>query len=168
MPRKLIPIIVLALSLSGSLVQAQVEQAPRISKLGAIDREFMQQQRQRIDELARFNLGRQLRGEKTHDLDVLQTLLDRRLVGAEQALELQAMGVVMGDLLKEELDMHWVVYEDRYGRSRALQLQQSENFLFPITMISRRAEVGATVDVTAIYRRAVGMIEPYRRPLPFQ
>ena len=46
----------------------------------------------------------------------------------------------MGDLLAVELGMHWIVYEDDMGRSRALRYQQSEVVLFPITMIARRRE----------------------------
>jgi hypothetical protein len=140
----------------------------QISALGTMDRQYMQQQRNRIDELARFDLGRQLREDKTHNLDILQTLLDRQLVSTDQTLELQAMGVVLGDLLAAELDMHWVIYEDKYGRSRALQLGSSDNFLFPITMISRRFEAGARVDVTAVFDKAAKIIQPYRTPLPFR
>jgi hypothetical protein len=140
----------------------------QISELGTMDRQYMQQQRNRIDELARFDLGRQLREDKTHNLDILQTLLDRQLVSTDQTLELQAMGVVLGDLLAAELDMHWVIYEDKYGRSRALQLGSSDNFLFPITMISRRFEAGARVDVTAVFDKAAKIIQPYRTPLPFR
>ena len=102
------------------------------------------------------------------DLRVIQELLDKRIIEKGQTYELQAMGVVMGDLLAAELSMKWVVYEDKIGRSRALQLGRSDNFLFPITMISRRAEVGAEVKVRAIYDRAVSLMEPYRTPLPFR
>jgi hypothetical protein len=144
------------------------EQTVRVSKPAPVDIEFMAQQRARIDEMARFDLGRQLRGKKDNDIDILQTLLDRRLVRPDQTLELQAMGVVMGDLLAAELDMAWVIYEDRYGRSRALKLKTSENFLFPITMISRRAEVGAAVKVEQIYDKAVRLMEAHRTPLPFR
>ena len=31
------------------------------------------------------------------------------------------MGVIMGDLLAADLKLHWVIYEDRQGRSRALR-----------------------------------------------
>jgi hypothetical protein len=141
---------------------------PKISALGSLDRQFLQQQRNRVDELARFDLGRQLQTDKNNNLGILQTLLDRRFVTADQTLELQAMGVVLGDLLAAELDMKWVIYEDRYGRSRALRLRSSDNFLFPITMISRRVEAGAQVDVTAVYEKAYKIIDPYRTPLPFR
>ncbi len=158
--------------LAGCLVLATAvlaaEPPGKISALGTLDRQFMEQQRNRIDELARFDLGRQLQADKNHNLDILQTLLDRRVVTANQTVELQAMGVVLGDLLAAELGMKWVIYEDRYGRSRALRLGSSDNFLFPITMISRRVEAGAQVDVTAVYEKARKIIEPYRTPLPFR
>jgi hypothetical protein len=159
-------LLVACLGLATFAVTAQ--ETVKVGKPGAMDIEFMAQQRARIDELARFNLGQQLRGEKATDLNILQTLLDRGLVGPDQSLELQAMGVVMGDLLAAELDMDWVIYEDRYGRSRALKLSNSENYLFPITMISRRAEVGATVQVAQIYRKAVGLMRPHMQSMPFR
>lgn len=144
------------------------ERPPQITDLSQLDRNFMQEQRQRIDEIARSQLGRQLSGEKDSDMGILQDLVDRKLVSAEQTLELQAMGIVLGDLLARDLGMQWVIYEDRYGRSRALRLEQSDNFLFPVTMISRRVEADAVVSVSVIYEKARTMILPYKTPLPFQ
>jgi hypothetical protein len=144
------------------------ERPPQITGLSQVDRNFMQEQRQRIDEIARSQLGRQLSGEKDIDMGILQDLVDRKLVSAEQTLELQAMGIVLGDLLARDLGMQWVIYEDRYGRSRALRLEQSDNFLFPVTMISRRVEADAVVSVSVIYEKARTMILPYKTPLPFQ
>jgi len=167
--KSLLSILLLCFStaLSGQVLYAD-EDKPKIGSLGFIDRTFLQGQRERIDTLARDHLGRQLQGNKSNDLDILQTLLDRRLVGAEQTLELQAMGVVMGDLLAADLNMSWVIYEDKVGRSRALRLGLSDHYLFPVTMISRRAEVGAAVDTAAIYAKAAALMEPYLPPKPFQ
>ena len=92
--------------LAGWLVLATAvlaaEPPGKISALGTLDSQFMEQQRNRIDGLARFDLGRQLQADKNHNLDILQTLLDRRVVTANQTVELQAMGVVLGDLLAAE------------------------------------------------------------------
>jgi hypothetical protein len=159
-------LIIASLALTAGAAAA--EQPPKVSGLRPVDTEFMAQQRARVDEMARFSLGKQLRGTKANDLDILQTLLDRGLVRPQQKLELQAMGVVMGDLLAAEMNMVWVVYEDRYGRSRALKIKNSNNYLFPITMISRRAEVGAAVHVQQIYDKALGLMRPFTRSLPFQ
>jgi hypothetical protein len=163
---KIIAVIGLGLILLCGTAVAQFES--KVQALTAVDREFMEEQRRRIDQLARSGLGRQVNRSRENDLDVLQQLLDRKLVRADQTLELQAMGVVLGDLLAQDPGAKWVVYLDSKGRSRALQLGRSDNFLFPVTMISRRAEAGASVDVEAIYEKADRLMQPYRRPLPFQ
>lgn len=74
----------------------------------------------------------------------------------------------MGDLLAAELDLHWVVYEDAKGRSRALRLDETDNYLFPVTMISRRRQAGDETPVAEIYTGAVAAMETARPPLPFE
>ena len=113
-----------------------------IESLTAIDRQFMADQRMRVERLAN-HLGRGLTGVADRDLDTLQRILDDRLVPAEDTLTLQAMGVVFGDLLGDHLDMDWVIYRDHKGRSRALRYRQIDVYLFPVTMISRRQEMGS-------------------------
>lgn len=139
-----------------------------IRDLSYLDRQYMQQQRSALDDIARRFLGRQFNGVKDHDLELLQTLLDRQLVRADQTELLQGMGFILGDLLAQELDMRWVVYTDKLGRTRALRLGDSDNYLFPVTMISRRREAGNTTPVEDIYRRAYDAIASVRQPLPFQ
>ena len=143
-------------------------QPPRISELSNVDLEFMAQQRTQLQELAALRLGRQFSGDKTRDLELLQALLDKQLVRADQTLELQAMGVILGDLLAAELDMHWVIYEDAHGRSRALRYRNYDEVLFPVTMIARRREAGSDTPVAEIYRRAHDIAISNRPALPFQ
>jgi hypothetical protein len=159
-------VLFLAVALFAAAAQAQID--PKVSPLTQIDRDFMESQRESVDELARVHLGRQIRGEKANDLEVLQQLLDRDAVQPDQTVLLQAMGVVLGDVLSAELDMPWVIYEDDIGRSRALRAGESEHFLFPVTMIARRVEAGAPVDVDAVYAKAVSLIEPHLPARPFQ
>jgi len=64
--------------------------------------------------------------------------------------------------------LHWVIYEDNIGRSRALRYRETENYLFPMTMISRRREVGNLSPVVDIYQKAVDLIKPQLPALPFQ
>ena len=113
-----------------------------IQPLTALDRQFMADQRLRVEQLAN-RLGRGLTGVADRDLDTLQRIVDERMVPAEDTLSLQAMGVVFGDLLGKRLDMDWVVYRDNKGRSRALRHRQIDVYLFPVTMISRRQEGGS-------------------------
>ncbi|MEP1472767.1 MAG: DUF3806 domain-containing protein [Halieaceae bacterium] len=149
---------------TGAWAMAEVE----IGTLSYLDRSYMKQQRERIGDLSLRNLGRSLNGTATNDLAILQALLDKKLVTGDQKLELQAMGVVMGDLLAADLGLDWVIYEDKVGRSRALRYRQTDNYLFPMTMISRRREVGNTDTVADIYQKAHASMAAVIEPLPFQ
>ena len=75
-----------------------------IEPLTAIDRQFMDDQRQRVEQLAN-RLGRGLTANVDRDLDTLQRILDDRMVPGDDSLTLQAMGLVFGDLLGQQLDM---------------------------------------------------------------
>ena len=140
----------------------------RIGELSVLDRQYMHQQRQSLRELGQRHLGRGFSGDRDRDLGLMQTLLDRGLVRNDQKQELQAMGVVLGDLLAAELDMHWVVYEDRIGRSRALRYRDTDIYLFPVTMISRRREADNDTPVSAIYDSARGTVERLRPDQPYR
>ena len=122
----------------------------QIGELSAIDRQFMAEQRSRVEALAN-RLGRRLSGNPERDLDTLQEIIDRRWIDPEDQLIQQAMGVVFGDLLAKELGFHWVVYRDRAGRNRALRYRQDDIFIFPMTMLSRRLSARATLDVSDLY-----------------
>lgn len=123
----------------------------RTEPISAIDQQYISNQLDSVDSLARRYLGRQLNGQKSNDLAVLQLLLDKELVKADQVVQLQAMGIVLGRLLKEQKGLNWVIYVDKLGRSRALQVVGIKEFIFPATQISRRAEVGLKVDVAKVY-----------------
>ncbi|WP_279246193.1 DUF3806 domain-containing protein [Candidatus Litorirhabdus singularis] len=128
----------------------------------------MSDSKAQLDALARSRLGERFTGSKDRDLTILQMILDRGLVKPDQKRELQAMGIILGDLLARDLGMHWVVYSDHVGRSRALRMATTDHYLFPVTAISRRVEADAPVDVAAIYTKQSQLMAPHRRQLPFQ
>lgn len=153
--------------LLGSLPAAGQDQV-RVSDLTPLDKQYMQRQRDAIEDLARRYTGSGFDGSPENDIPLLQRLLDEHHVRPEQTEQLQAMGILLGDVLASELDMHWVVYEDPLGRSRALRYRETDNYLFPVTMISRRQTVGNDRPVQEIHDKAVSLIEPVREKLPFQ
>ena len=134
----------------------------RIEPLSSIDEQFMAAQRADVEALAN-QLGTQLSGDSARDVATIQRILDRGLVTAEDTLGLQALGVVLGDLMGAELSMDWVVYRDPAGRSRALRYRSSDIYLFPVTMISRRWEAGHQRKVEDIFSTNV---EATRAKLP--
>jgi hypothetical protein len=161
-----LPCLLVMAFLAAASVAVRAEVSVR--ELSYLDRQYMQQVRSELNDLASRNFGSRFNGDKDHDLALLQSLLDRRLVVAGQTRELQGMGVLLGDLLAVDLGMNWVVYEDHVGRSRALRYRQSDNYLFPVTMISRRREAENDTPVRTIYQKAYDLIAPLRDPLPFQ
>jgi hypothetical protein len=131
----------------------------RATPLSAIDQQFMSDQRDRVESLAN-RLGRNMTGTEERDIDTLQRILDKKLIASDDTITLQAMGVVLGDLLAQRLKMAWIVYRDKKGRSRALHYQGTEVYLFPITMISRRQAVGSQRRVQSIYEETVSKTLP--------
>ena len=125
----LLQITLLALLLAtGNLAFAEVE----IGELSYIDKSYMQQQRERVAQLSESNLGRKLKGTRDNDLDILQQLLDRKLVTGDQTLELQALGVDHGRPAgQKSMGLDWVIYEDKLGRSRALRYQTDRQLPVP-------------------------------------
>ncbi|MFT4825651.1 MAG: hypothetical protein ACJASY_003473 [Halioglobus sp.] len=156
------------LSLSLSPLAAP-QKPPLIEKLSVVGTQRMTSQRSLIDDLVGRNFGSGFNGNKTHDIALLQRALDRRLVTSQQTPELQAMGIILGDLLAADLGMHWVVYQDHLGRSKALRYRETDNYLFPVTMISRRREVDNREPVVEIYQKAYDIvIAAQKKPAPLQ
>ncbi|MFT5034040.1 MAG: hypothetical protein ACI9OO_001976, partial [Bacteroidia bacterium] len=110
----------------------------------------------------------QFNGRKQNDLEVLQALLDRKLVEADETSKLQGMGVVLGDILLKEKKLVWTIYTDRMGRSRALEIPGKREFVFPMTMISRRVEAGAEVNVLEVYKKAAKIVDVIQDKRGFQ
>lgn len=149
-----------------SWLPVQADEA-EISDFSWMDRNHMAQQVKKVDDLARQGVGSQIREDKS-DLDTLQRIVDRDLVAQDNPLLMQAMGAVLGNVMAGEVkELEWKIYEDNRGRSRALCVEGTDDCLFPITMLSRRMEVGLKPDVHKIYRDALEMVEPLLPEMPY-
>jgi hypothetical protein len=148
--RHLIMVFVLFMTILTALPVRSSELELQIQPLSAIDKHYMTQQRQTVESLAN-RLGRRLSGVTARDLETLQRIIDLRWVDSEDVQTQQAMGIVFGDLLANELNFDWVVYRDRSGRSRALRYRDQDIFVFPITMLSRRLSAKAQLSVNDLF-----------------
>lgn len=135
----------------------------RLSNLTWADRNDFERWTAAVERLGQRHYGQSLRHDKS-DLQLLQRIADDRLIKQEDRETLQGLGVVLGNVLQRELNLEWKVYEDAVGRNRALCVPGTSDCLFPVTMLSRRLEVGVSVDVHEIYNNAVGIIKPYLPP----
>ena len=136
----------------------------RIGPLTHSDERLLSQQRSAIDELVRRHVGSPLTGGTTDDLRVLQEMLDKRVLKPDQTYELQALGVVLGDVMVAQLGFSWAVVEDELGRSRALRLGERDELVYPVTMISKRVKVHVRFTVEELYATAQAIAE--RRGAP--
>lgn len=159
--------LLFSLVLLAPAAPAEVLAGVQVDELSYLDRQYMNQQRASLEEITLSQFGRGFNRRAENDLDLLQRLLDQRLVRGDQTQQLQAMGIVLGDVLAQELGLHWVVYKDRLGRSRALRDGDTDTYLFPVTMISRRREVDNRTPVADIYHKASEIVALSRPSTPY-
>lgn len=160
-------LLFIGLLLSAAWPCAQTDGPVEIGDIGWMDRNYMEQQVAKIETIARTKLGSRLRGD-TSDLDTLQRIVDRDLIERDDLSRLQAMGVVLGNVMAAEVPkLQWKVYEDQKGRSRALCVEGARECLFPVTMLSRRIEVGLNPDVRKVYNEALELMDPFLPELPY-
>lgn len=155
----------LLLSLTPALVTAETFRTEALSEM---DRRFMDNQVAALEDITRREFGRQFSGVKQNDLNLLQNLLDSKLVKPDETAKLQGMGVILGELLRKEKALFWTIYTDSRGRSRALEIPGKREFVFPITMISRRVEAGVDVQVREVYDKAAGIVDVIQDKRGFQ
>ena len=148
--------------------QAKPEQhTVEIRELMWLNQNFLEKQRTMIDDLVRSKLGHNLHG-RLEDIPLLQRLLDKELVKADDKETLQAMGIALGDIfVKENKTLHWMVYQDQHGASHAVCAEKTEACLFPVTMISRRVEGGLKPDIQSVYNKGLADMKPFLPHLPY-
>jgi hypothetical protein len=92
-------------------------------------------------------------------LNAIQRLLDEKVFSADQTWELQALGVVLGTVLVDEVTgLDWAIVDDEYGRDPTLRYRDTSIQINVLTMISKRVEDGAPVDVWEIFRGVVSAL----------
>jgi hypothetical protein len=115
-----------------------------------LDREHEQRlnkQRAVVLSAARSRYGTAGLARNKSDLAVLQRLIDDRVFGKTQTFELQALGVVFGDVLATELGLHWELVTDGYGTDPVLRYGTAQVQVAALTMISKRVEDDKEIDV---------------------
>lgn len=137
-----------------------------IKDLGWIDQSHLQKQIDSIDEITRRHFGGGLHGSK-QDLRLVQRIIDRSLIKRDDRIKLQALGAVLGQVLVNEEKLVWQNYEDRRGKSRAVCVPNTQHCLFPVTMLSRRMEVGLMPRVDDVYKNAMAKIVEFIPKSPY-
>lgn len=129
------------------------ETPPKVEEMSVGDQFILDSQRGDIEDLVARKLGVLYMKGSQEDIAVLQRLVDGGYISRTRTKDWQSLGIVFGDILAEELDLRWVMYEDDLGESRALQYRKTLNFVFPVTMFSKRIQYGQNIDLPAVYAK---------------
>lgn len=149
--------------------QSQKAKPPVVAPLSEGQVFALKQDRKDVKDMIALNLGILALHGDTRDLSTIQQIIDRDILKKNQTQEWQDVGVVFGDILANQFDLHWVSYGDDKGISTALQWKDTQNFVFPVTMFSKRIQFGEELNVDALYKKITKDIEQfkaYERKLP--
>ena len=86
-------------------------------------------------------------------------------------MDQQSLGVVLGDVIPQNLHLAWIVLDEEIGHSRALRWRDTQPIFFPVTMISKRMAAREKVDIQNLYQGVADQVEaleasygPSRKP----
>lgn len=133
-----------------------------VSELNIGQRYILDRHRTSAKDLMARHLGFSQFSGNLVDLERLQALVDRGVVKDADVSGWQALGVVFGDVLVRQHGLRWVVFEDEVGSSKALQWGKTDNFIFPVTVFSKRVQFNEAVEVEPLYRTLSKTIEEFK------
>lgn len=94
------------------------------------------------------------------DLEMLQAIVDSGMLAdaADPQFLLRCLGVVFGDVLRTSLPagFEWRTITDQYGCDLGLRYRETTLIVFPVTMLSKRAEDGREIELAAL---RTGLVE---------
>lgn len=154
--------------ISEKTYQHAEEKKVTITELSWMDKNKTEKQIQKINELTQTKLGSRIRQDLS-DITLLQRIVDKELVKIDDSDSQQAMGVILGNVMLADFagTLEWKIYEDSIGRNRALCVKGTQECLFPVTMLSRRMEVGTKPNVQKIYDDSIDMMKEFLPQMPY-
>jgi hypothetical protein len=138
------------------------EQEIKVEELSLGQQFSMSSQRGEITDLVTRHLGITSLAGNLEDIVIFQKLVDKEVIKLNDVKTWQALGIALGDLLANEFDLHWVVMEDEFGSSRALQWKDTLNFVFPVTLLSKRVQFGEAIVLDDIVEKLRLEIEAFK------
>ena len=94
-----------------------------------------------------------------NDLRLLQQLVLERKVTADQTVDLEALGIVLGQVFATRTPLRWITVEMNGKRQLALQYPGTRVIVFPGTMISKRVRAGERFEIPELYRDIAAQVE---------
>jgi hypothetical protein len=131
----------------------------KITALNEADQKRLRDQRAVVEEYLGNEDSKEKYKTAAGKLGMIRAILQGNVFKPDQKYELQCLGVVLGDVFVQDMGMEWIMAEDDYGQDPAVRLPNTTIILYPMTMISKRAERGEKVDVFELYNGVVAQVE---------
>lgn len=122
----------------------------------------LDRKRRELTNLMYRHLGIRRLAGNSDDLKIIQQVIDKKMLTRDKVQAWQSLGIVFGDILVNELGLRWVSYEDKHGVSKALRWRNTENYVFPVTVFSKRNRFKEQLDVNAIYDKLHGEVNAFK------
>ena len=119
--------------------------------LSDTDWDWLRRAEQHIFQLLKDRYGDVSLNHTEADLQLAQRLIDDKAVNRKQILELQCLGVLLGNVFAAQTSMQWAVVSNEFGTMLALHSPEIGFTLYPLTMISQRVEDNRKVNIPTLY-----------------
>jgi hypothetical protein len=123
------------------------------------DRDQLAAQAAMVLEMLRARYGDVQLHRTEDDLWLLQRLHDDGGLQAGQERELEAVGIVFGEVLAARTPLKWITFEWQGERSLGLKYPNTNIIVFPGSMIAKRVNRGERVDFESLFRSTVAQVE---------
>lgn len=133
-----------------------------VSDLSLGQRYVLNQQRREMKDMIARHLGIIEFENNRESIRLLQQMVDRDVIPQNEVRDWQSLGIVFGDILAQEFGLKWVSYEDNLGVSKVLRWRATDNFIFPVTLFSKRVQYGDPVNVQQVFNKLEGEIEQFK------
>ena len=134
---------------------------PVIRELDLGDQFVLDSKRKSVEEDAIRRLGVKGFERNKSDLKLIQAFIERKLITSTDVKGWQSLGVVFGDVLAKEMNLQWVSYEDELGESKALRWKDTMNFIFPVTIFSKRVQFDQPVNAYDLYMEIQKQVDEF-------
>lgn len=87
----------------------------------------------------------------------------------DHQVDLQCLGVPLGHIIINNIDgFAWWMLEDDLGITPCIRYRESNLLIFPLTLISKRIELGETVNIASLYQDLLSRVTPLRQQLDIE
>lgn len=126
-----------------------------ISELSSDDLTWLKQAEQHILKILQIEFGLVTLNHQITDLELAQNAIDAGLSGPKDLLELQCLGVILGNVFVAQTEMNWARVNNEYGDLIAIHAPRIGFTLYPFQMISKRVEDRREINIPRLYESFV-------------